>query len=266
MTVPAARQDILPPINDPTVHAALDRLARDYVAAGGLGMELLAAVGGGAEVALRRLPHPVRSRLDRITLTALERAMGAASASRGVVRDRGDWFNRLASTASGALGGVAGLGGAMLELPVTVTMLMRAIMAIAAEHGFDPDSDETRLEALRVFASAGPLTEDDGTDLGLLAAKLSITGQSLHSLMARVAPRLATALGQKLAAQAVPLLGAVAGASINYTFVRYYQQIARVHFGMLRLRDESGLPKEALIEALRERIEALQARRKAKRA
>lgn len=266
MTVPAARQDILPPINDPTVHAALDRLARDYVAAGGLGMEILATVGGGAEVALRRLPHVVRTRLDRITLTALERAMGAASASRGVVRDRGDWFNRLASTASGALGGVAGLGGAMLELPVTVTMLMRAIMAIAAEHGFDPDSDETRLEALRVFASAGPLAEDDGTDLGLLAAKLSITGQSLHSLMARVAPRLATALGQKLAAQAVPLLGAVAGASINYTFVRYYQQIARVHFGMLRLRDESGLPKEALIEALRERIEALQARRKARRA
>ncbi|MRX51965.1 protein EcsC [Paracoccus sp. S-4012] len=265
MTVPAPRQDILPPITDPTVHAELDRLARAYVSAGGLAMELLSTVGGGAEGALRRLPGFVRGRLDRITLIGLERAIGAAAASRGVVRDRGDWFNRLASTTTGALGGAGGLAGAMIELPVTITMLMRAIMSIAAEHGFDPDDEDTRMEALRVFAAAGPLEGDDGTDLGLLAAKLSITGHSLQSLMAKVAPKLAASLGQKLAAQAVPLLGAFAGASINYAFTRYYQQVARVHFGLLRLRDESGLPKEALLEALRQRVEALQAKRAVKR-
>lgn len=259
MTAPAMRPEILPPITDPTVHAALDRLARDYIAAGGLGMELLAAIGGSAENALARLPASVQKRLDRITRAALERAIDAASVSRSVVRDRGDRFNRLASTASGALGGVGGMAGGLVELPVTVTMLMRAIMAIASEHGFDPDDEETRIEALRVFATAGPLTEDDGTDLGLLAAKLSITGQSVQALITRVAPRLAALLSQKLAAQAVPVLGAVAGASINYSFARYYQQVARVHFGLLRLRDESGLPREALMEALRQRIRALQA-------
>lgn len=58
----------------------------------------------------------------------------------GVLRDRGDMFNRLLSTTSGAVGGLAGIGGAMLELPVTITLLLRAIMDIAAEHGRDPDA------------------------------------------------------------------------------------------------------------------------------
>lgn len=265
MPAPAKRQDILPPIADPSVHAEIDRLARTYRSAGGIGMEVLGAIGGSADVALRKLPKSITGRLDRIALKGLERAVAAAARSRGVVRDRSDRVNRLASTATGALGGLAGLPGAMVELPVAVTMLMRAIMAIAAEHGFDPADEQVKMEALRVFAASGPLGEDDGTDLGLLTAKLSITGQTLQGLMSAVAPRLGAALGQKLAAQAVPLLGAVAGASINYAFAQYYQQIARVHFGLLRLRDETGLPREALVEALRLRLEELDPRQFARK-
>lgn len=252
------RQAILPPIDDPSVLQQIDRLARRYLAASGLGMEILATIGGSAQGLIERLPRFVRSRLDGLTLAALNRAFAAATRTRRYVRDRGDWFNRLASTVSGAAGGVAGLPGAMIELPVTVTMLLRAILDIAEEHGLDPDSDEVRIEALRVFAAAGPMSEDDGTDLGLLAAKLSITGQTVQGIIARIAPRLAAVLGQKLAAQATPVFGALAGASINYTFARYYQEIARVHFGVLRLSQETGLPREALTEALRLRIEQLQ--------
>ncbi len=167
---------------------------------------------------------------------------------------------------SGAVGGVAGLPGAMIELPLTVTLLLRGILEIAAEHGLDPDSDEIRAEALRVFAAAGPMAEDDGTDVGLLAAKLSITGQTVQGLIARVAPKLSAVLGQKLAAQATPLFGAVAGATINHTFARYYQDIARVHFGVLRLCRETGLPREAVTEALVLRIEHLQGDKAARRA
>lgn len=259
------RQAVLPPIDDPTVHVQIDRLARRYVDAGGLGMEILATIGGSAQGLIDRLPGFVRVRLDDITLAALNRAFKAAARSRRLVRDRGDWFNRLASTVSGAAGGVAGLPGAMIELPVTVTMLLRAILEIAAEHGLDPDSDEVRIEALRVFAAAGPMAEDDGTDLGLLAAKMSITGQTVQGLIARIAPRLSAVLGQKLAAQATPIFGALAGASINYTFARYYQEIARVHFGLLRLAQETDLPREALTEAIRLRIEDIQDRRAARR-
>ncbi|WP_223252130.1 hypothetical protein [Paracoccus mutanolyticus] len=95
-----ARTAILPPITDPTVHTEIDRLARRYLNAGGVAMELLNAVGGKAEGLIERLPKPVRSRMDRITLAALNRAFSAASRSRGLLSDRGDWFNRALSTAS----------------------------------------------------------------------------------------------------------------------------------------------------------------------
>lgn len=256
-TVKPTRQIMLPPITDASVHAEIDKLARRYVGASGLGMELLSAIGGSAESLIARLPRLVRTRLDDLTLAALNRAFTAAHGSRRLVRERGDWFNRFASTVSGAVGGVAGLPGAMIEMPVTITLLLRAILEIAAEHGLDPDSEEVRAEALRVFAAAGPMSEDDGTDVGMLAAKFSITGQTVQGLIARVAPRLSAVLGQKLAAQATPIFGALAGATINHTFAKYYQDIARVHFGALRLCRETGLPREAVIEALVLRIDQI---------
>ena len=69
-------------------------------------------------------------------------------------------------------------------------------------------------------------------------------------------------LPQLSAAQTVPVLGAVAGATINYHFTRYYQEIARVHFGLLRLSQETGIPREALIEALELRMNQLRPGRK----
>ena len=95
------------------------------------------------------------------------------------------------------------------------------------------------------------MADDDQTDLGMLAARLSVTGQTVQSMVSKVAPRLSVSLGQKMAAQAAPVFGAVVGASINYTFARYYQELARVHFGVMRLSHETGIPQEALTEALR---------------
>lgn len=257
-----AAQAILPPISDPTVHVEIDRLVRRYLDAGGIGMDILHAFGGNAETLIEYVPKPIRKRVDDITYRGLNRAFDAAAGSRRVLRDRGVMFNRLLSTVSGAAGGIAGLGGAVLELPLTITLLLRAILEIGAEHGFDPDSDEVRIEALRVLASAGPLAEDDSTDLGLLAARLSITGHSIQGLIAKVAPKLSISFVQKLGAQAVPVLGAFAGASINYTFARYYQELARVNFGLLRLEHETGLPRDALIEAFATRTNQLRALRK----
>ncbi|QBX33846.1 protein EcsC [Paracoccus liaowanqingii] len=245
------RHLILPPITDPALHAQIDRLARRHLEAAGTGMQLMTRIGNSAEGLIERLPAFVRNRLDGVTRAALTRAFGAASRSRRVVRDRGDLFNRLASTVSGAAGGVGGFAGALVELPFTVTLLLRAMLDIAVEHGLDPDSDEVRQECLRIFAAAGPMAEDDATDLGLLAARMSVTGQTVQGLISKVAPRLSISLGQKMAAQAAPVLGAVVGASINYTFARYYQELARVHFGIMRLSQETGLPREALTEALR---------------
>ncbi len=246
--------EILPPLTDKTVLAALDDLARRHRAASGLGMQLMAYLGGSAETLLGKLPARLRDGLEGATANALQTAFGAAARSRGVVADRADWFNTALATAMGMAGGLGGLAGALAELPLTVTVLLRAIQGIAAEHGFDPETEEVRLECLRVFASAGPMADDDGTDMGFLAARVTITGQTLNGLIARVAPRLSAVLGQKLAAQAAPVLGAVAGAAVNYSFTSYYQEIARVHFGLKRLAVQSAVDEGLLREELRARL------------
>ena len=70
----------------------------------------------------------------------------------------------------------------------------------------------------------------------------------------KIAPKLAIVLGQKLAAQSVPVLGAIAGGGTNYVYTRYYQQVARVHFGLRRLAIDADIPHEDLVRKLAARL------------
>ena len=53
--------------------------------------------------------------------------------------------------------------------------------------------------------------------------------------MTQVASRVGVAVSETLAAQAVPMVGAVGGALINSVFIDHVQDIARGHFTMRRL-------------------------------
>ncbi len=241
----------VPPV-DPEVE--LDRLAARYRAAAGTGIQLLNLLGGKAEGLLDRLPPQVRQGLDEATERALWAAVKAAQESRATVPDQAEWVNTALTTAMGAAGGMGGLATALVELPATVTVLLRAIQAVAAEHGFDPAAENVQFDCIRVLAAAGPLAMDDGADLGFIALRLTLTGGAVQKLIAAVAPRLAVVLGQKLATQTVPLLGAVAGAGVNYVYTRYYQQVAHVHFGLRRLATDADIPHEELVERLAARM------------
>jgi len=105
-----------------------------------------------------------------------------------------------------------------------------------------------------VFAAAGPLADDDGADLGFITLRVTLTGGAMQRLIATVAPRLATVLGQKLATQTIPVLGAVAGATTNYVYSGYYREIAHVHFGLRRLAINADLPDHVLAEKLAKRM------------
>lgn len=236
------------------VEAELDRLAKRYAAAGGMGIQVLNLIGGRAESLLERLPAPVRDRLGEGTEAALHWAMRAAQSSRGLVGDQPGWMNTAVTTVMGAAGGFGGLPSAMAELPITTTILLRAIQGVAAEHGFDPAEANVQFDCLEVFAAAGPLARDDGADLAFISTRLTVTGPVLHGLIARVAPRLATVMGQKLAAQTVPVLGAVAGAATNYAYTSYYQEIAHVHFGLRKLAIDGDVPQAELADRLRARV------------
>ncbi len=237
------------------VQGELAALEKRHRAANSVGMQVLNIVGTQAENLLERLPDRVKDRLEETTGRALETAARAAAGSRAVVPDQKGWLNTAMTTAMGAVGGAGGLPTALAELPVTTTVLLRAIQGIAAEHGFDPADPEILRACLAVFASAGPLAEDDGADMAFLSARLTLTGATMHGVIGRVAPRLATVLGQKLAAQTIPILGAAAGAATNYAYTSYYQQMAHVSFGLRALSERSGIPQEQLTADLRSRLQ-----------
>ncbi|MEP1200634.1 EcsC family protein [Tateyamaria sp.] len=243
------------PVLDPETEIA--RLARRYASAGGLGIQVLNTLGTGADGLLDRLPDPVRGQLDSAARVALTQALRAASGSRQVVPDQAQWLNSVVSTAMGVAGGFGGLPTALAELPVTTTLLLRVIEGVAVEHGFDPSAESVRFDCVQVFSAAGPLEHDDGADLAFLSARVALTGSAMQAIIARVAPRLAIVMGQKLAAQAVPVLGAVAGAATNYAYTSYYTDVAHVHFGLRRLAVETDQPHEAMVARLKAEVLSL---------
>lgn len=247
--------ELLDPILDKnTTEARLDALVLRHARAGNTGIQLLNMIGAQAESLLDRLPGEMRARLGEGAVEALGLAARAANRSRDVVGEQPGWLSRAVTTAMGAAGGFGGLPSAMAELPITTTILLRAIQDVAIEHGFDPSEQGVQFDCIQVFAAAGPLTHDDGSDLAFLGTRITVTGATLQALIARVAPRLATVLGQKLAAQTVPILGAAAGAATNYAYTNYYQHMAHVHFGLRRLAIEADMTHEDLIAEFRKRV------------
>jgi EcsC protein family len=62
----------------------------------------------------------------------------------------------------------------------------------------------------------------------------------LVRLIAQIASRFGVVVTQKLAAQAVPLVGALGGAAVNYAFIDHFQEVARAHFVVRRLERRHG--------------------------
>ena len=242
-------------LNDEDVAARLAVLAERHARASTAGIQLLNLIGGQAAGLLDRLPPAMRGQLTTTTERALIHAMDAAHRSRGMVADSPGWMTRAVTTAMGAAGGWGGLPTAMAELPVTTTILLRAIQDVAVENGFAPHEEAVRFDCVQVFAAAGPLDHDDGADLGFLGTRAALQGATVHGLIARVAPRLATVLGQKLAAQTIPVLGAAAGAATNYAYTSYYQQMAHVHFGLRRLAIDADRDHAELLTLFKARLD-----------
>jgi len=219
--------------------AEIAALARAHRTATGPVMNFVNRIGGSLEGQLAKLPVPVRAQIDRVTETALRAALGVAGLGDRAP-ETGPRGTLAAVIATGAAGGMGGLPSAIAELPVTITLLMHAIRTEAKAAGFDPNTPAIRAACLQVFAAGAPVASDDGLNTAFLSARLTVTGPALQKIIATIAPRLATAMGQKLMAQTVPVLGAVSGAALNAAYLGYYREMARIRFALLRLAQTHG--------------------------
>jgi hypothetical protein len=213
---------------------AVSHLADRYRRANRGVMAIFNALGGSLEGQIEALPQPVRQRLMQGTRAALEAGYGLAR-SVPELRPMGRRSAVAIASLSGAVGGAGGLATSIAELPLTITLILRAVQDVARGHGFDPATEGVRRETLRVFGAGSPLARDDGVDTTFIAARLTFTGPAVQAMLAGVAPRLAAAMGPKLAAQSVPVLGALAGAGLNAAYMDYYREMAQVRFGLLAL-------------------------------
>ncbi|MEJ0018707.1 MAG: EcsC family protein [Acetobacteraceae bacterium] len=144
-------------------------------------------------------------------------------------------LTKLIAAATGGASGLVGLPGIAADLPVTTCLMMRSIADIARAHGEDLGSPDTRQACIEVFAFGGPELTDEDIDIAYWTIRGSLSHASLNLLIRQVAARFGVMLSQKYLAQAVPLMGAAAGTTLNYVFMDYYQAMARVHFTLREL-------------------------------
>lgn len=155
-------------------------------------------------------------------------------------------------TTSGALGGALGAPAFAADLTVTTKLMMRSIMDIARSEGEDITQLDTQLACLQVFALGGKSKHDDSLDTGYYASRIAVSSavkggtkalegllrgstNPILQLIAAVASRFSVQVSEKFVAQAIPILGAAGGATVNLAFINHFQQVAHAHFSIRRL-------------------------------
>jgi hypothetical protein len=136
--------------------------------------------------------------------------------------------------ASGIAGGFAGPAGFVPDALFTTLMIMREIARTARDAGEDLSTEAGRAACIHVFSLR------EGDEAGYLSARFALQGTAARTLLAGVAARWGMVLGEKFAAQALPLLGAAAGAALNTAFLTHYRRLARAHFSIRRLERKYG--------------------------
>jgi len=231
--------------------------------------------GKPIELIGQALPAPAAQAVATATAKALDVALNVALRTmRRSPQSGSPLLHKALAMASGAAGGAFGLAALPVELPVSTTIMLRAIADIAQSEGEDPADAETALACMQVFALGGRSGAADASESGYFAARTMLAksvseaarylgergiieegAPILVRFLAQIASRFGVVVTQKVAAQAIPIVGALGGAAVNYAFVAHFQDVARGHFTVRRLERRYGKDRvrreyERLAEAM----------------
>ncbi|MDB4442570.1 EcsC family protein [bacterium] len=212
-------------------------------------------LGTPIEKGFERLPPKWKGVVQKATEKSLDKALNfAIQTMDDRTRPASDKTHKILVFATGAGGGSFGLPALTIELPVTTTIMLRSIADIARSEGEQIRLLETKIACLEVFALGGPSKSDDGTETGYFVVRAALArtiseatkyitekglaregAPALVKLIATLASRFGIIVSEKVAAQAIPLIGAAGGALINTIFIDHFQNMARGHFIIRRL-------------------------------
>jgi hypothetical protein len=257
----------LTPEDESALRQAVAQLERNTFAG-----RLSAIAGKPLEILGHAIPAVVSGTVSRAVDAALKASLRIALTT--LPRKRHRWGSRLntaLAATSGAVGGAFGLATLPLELPVSTTLMLRAIADIAQHEGEDLSDPEASLACLQVFALGGRTPTDDLGQSGYFAVRSALAkslgdaarifterglldegAPALVRLTAQIASRFGLVVSQKAAASAVPVIGALGGGAINAVFMEHFQALARGHFTVRRLERSYGRePVRLAYEAIR---------------
>ncbi len=231
--------------------------AVSYLEAPGLAAKLAHYMGVPVEAALKSLPENLVKPVTQLTQEALNKALDAALLTlpkEEVHKPTPRMMHKFLVGTTGALGGSFGVASLAAELPISATLMLRAIAATAREQGENVNEPEAKLACLEVFAFGGPSDMEDNSEIGYYAVraflaktmeesakhviKKGLTKEGAPALVHfinAISQRFSIQVSQKFALQALPVIGAVSGATINIIFMSHYQEVAHAHFTIRRL-------------------------------
>jgi len=225
----------------------------------GLPAKIVNAFGVPIEKGFEYLPDKWEEQIVHLSESALRSGLRIAihtlsADEKSMQKKSSDIFHKLCVAASGSVGGAFGLSTLALELPVTTTLMLRSIADIAISEGENLDEIDARFACLEVFALGGNKISDDCTETGYYMVRAALsnavtsatryivqsnmiddTAPILLKLITNIASRFGVVVSEKMAATALPIIGAAGGALINILFMDHFQDMARGHFIVRRL-------------------------------
>ena len=239
------------------------RYAKTLLESPGFAVKLTNLIGGPIEKSVALLPSKWTGALRKTTMIALRSALRFALITlHNQERDASNMWHKGLVAATGGVGGAFGLPALVAELPVSTIIMLRSVADIARSEGDRIALPETQLACLEVFALGGRTKGDDAADTGYFAARSAVAkavseaarhiaekgladkgAPAIVRLITQVAARFNVVVSQKVAVQAVPIIGAASGMAINTLFIDHFQKMARGHFIIRRLERTYGRPK-----------------------
>lgn len=226
-----------------------------------LAIWLSSMLGAPLEQSLALLPPPWQRRVRQTAERSIARTLDVAVRSLDARPSGGSAapLHRAVVALSGAASGFVGPLGLLADLPLTTTLMLRQIAAIAREHGEDLGALEARLACMQVFALGGRTRADDAAETGYYGLRVAVGahfpgawhGHTVHlpyaiELVRQIAARFGVVVSQHAAVRLIPIAGALGGASLNVLFMRHFESVARGHFVVRRLERRHGAERVRL--------------------
>jgi hypothetical protein len=200
----------------------------------GIVLRMSGSVMGFANKVTSLLPKVVTDKIENLSNKAVKLAYDAGISTMEAKSEREPWNigNRLFTTTTGIVSGFVGLPGVLVDIPVTTSLMLRSIAEIARQNGEDITTPEGKLNCIEVFAFGGEGAPNETVESSYWATRFSFTSVTIDATIRQIASRFSISLSQKIMAQSAPILGAVAGGVLNYSFMEFYQNMAKIHFGI----------------------------------